>query len=86
MTCGLLTHIVSAVDISGWAVHDQVYFRPLVEQTSKNFQIRELSADKAHTSHTNLTQRDALGATPFIPFKVNAAVPKTQDTWAKMYH
>lgn len=86
LMCGVNTHIVTAVDTSGWAANDTTFFRPLVEQTAQHFQIAEVSADKAYPSHQNLQLVNDLGATPFIPFKTNVVPPTGNDTWAKMYH
>jgi len=88
LTCGVNTHIVTAVEVSGWAANDTTYFEPLVQKTAQHFQIREVSADKAYTSHKNMALVQAFGATPFIPFKSNTVEPAQADdsTWARMYH
>lgn len=86
LMCGVNTHIVTAVDTSGWAANDTTFFRPLVEQTAQHFQIAEVSADKAYPGRKNLQLVSDLGATPFIPFKTNVVPPTGNDTWAKMYH
>ena len=86
LTCGVQTHIVTAVEISGWAAADSNYFQPLVERTAKHFQIRELSADKAYTNHKSMALVESVGGTPFIPFKSNTVVPPSGDALARMYH
>jgi len=86
LTCGVNTHIVTAVEVSGWAANDTNYFQPLLEKTAQNFQIRELSADKAYVSRKNMELVHAVGGTPFIPFKSNAVTPTDDSTWTKMYH
>ena len=86
LTCGVKTHIVTAVEISGWAANDTNFFEPLVQKTAENFQIRELSADKAYLSHKNMNLVASAGGTPFIPYKMNTVVPTDDSTWAKMYH
>ncbi len=84
--CGVSTHIVTSVDISGWEANDTTYFVPLLEQTARNFQIAEVSADKAYLGHKNLSAVEAVNATPFIPFKSNT-LPTTEDSaWGRMYH
>ena len=86
LMCGVNTHIVTSVDISGWEAHDTTYFVPLLEQTAQNFQIAEVSADKAYISHKNIEAVEAVNAMPFIPFKSNA-LPTTEDSaWSRMYH
>jgi transposase len=86
LMCGVDTKIVTSVDVSGWAANDTPYFVPLLERTAKYFQMQEVSADKAYLSHANLTAVAKANATPFIPFKVNTAVPKGNSIWAEMYH
>jgi len=39
---GVLTHIVTAVEMSKPNAGDCLYFRPLVEATDQNFNIREV--------------------------------------------
>ncbi len=86
LMCGVETKIVTSVDVSGWAANDTPYFVPLLERTAKHFQLHEVSADQAHLSYANLTAVAKTNATPFIPFKVNTAVPKDNSIWAEMYH
>ncbi len=86
LMCGVKTHIVTATEISGWMAHDTNYFKPLVEATANNFQISEVSADKAYLSHDNLALVAQNGGVPFVPFKTNTVVPNDNSIWAKMYH
>jgi transposase len=87
LICGVRTHVVTGVDISGWTVHDNYFFAPMVKQTAQNFEIREIAADKAYLSRKNMEMVEALGATPFIPFKKSRHVePKDDSMWTKMYH
>ena len=86
LVCGVSTHIVTSVDISGWEANDTTYFAPLVEETARNFQMAEISADKAYLSHKNVAIAEAVNAVPFIPFKSNT-VPTVEDSaWGRMYH
>jgi len=83
---GVESKIVTSVDVSGWAANDSPYFVPLLERTAKYFQVQEVSADKEYLSHKNLQATAKANAMPFIPFKVNTAVPKSNSIWAEMYH
>jgi hypothetical protein len=85
---GVKTNIVTSVEISGAHAGDSPYFRPLVEQTSKNFVMQEVSADKAYSSSKNLQLVLVKQAMPYIDFKVNAnATDKRQSaTWKRMYN
>ena len=86
LMCGVNTNVVTGVDVTGWAAADTNYFRPLLDATAKHFQIAEVSADKAYLSHKNVNAVAALGAQPFIPFKVNSVEPSGTSAWALMYH
>jgi hypothetical protein len=71
LMCGVKTHIVTSVEVSGATAHDSPFYKPLIEQTAKaGFKLREVSADKAYSSMKNLQATEALGATPFIPFSI----------------
>jgi transposase len=86
LMCGVDTKIVTSVEVSGWAANDSPYFVPLLERTAKYFQMQEVSADKEYLSHKNLEATAKTNALPFIPFKVNTAVPKKNSIWSEMYH
>ena len=88
LMCGVRTKVVTAVDISGWTANDTTYFVPLVQRTAEHFPVKEVSADKAYLSHKNLQAVEAVGGTPFVPFKSNTVEPEAGDSsaWAQMYH
>jgi transposase len=87
---GVRTNVVTAVKISGMNEHDSPQFPELVEQTAKNFKMREVSADKAYSSRDNLEFVESKGAAPFIPFKSNAnPVAKSgrkSEAWERLFH
>lgn len=62
------------------------FFKPLIKQTAENFQLKEVSADKAYLGRPNMDLVDSVGDTPFIPFKSSIAVPKKDLVWTKVYH
>lgn len=72
LMCGVKTNIVTSVEVSGWAANDTPYFTPLVESTAQQFQIAEVSADKAYLSKSDLHTVETVGGTAYIPFKVNS--------------
>jgi len=86
LMCGVNTHIVTSVDITGWEANDTTYFVPLLEQTAQNLQIAEVSADKAYLGHKNLTAVEAVNAMPFIPFKSNTLPTTENSAWGRIYH
>jgi transposase len=86
LICGVRTHIVTSVELSGATSHDSPFFKPLVEQTAKaGFKMREVSADKAYLSMKNLKATESLGAVPFIPFKSNTQTDRGTDVWSRMF-
>jgi transposase len=82
---GVLTNVVTAVEIGTKESGDCPMFKPLVNATAVGFKIEEASADKAYMSHENYDTLEAIGATPYIAFKINAAEGKG-GLWTKMYH
>jgi transposase len=86
---GVRTHIVTSVEISDRYDNDYTYFEPLVKQTARNFQMREVSADKAYSGISNLRLVVDNGAQPFIPFKRCANEIHWKDKsglWTRMFH
>jgi transposase len=99
-TTGVLTNVITPVEITHGHSHDTLAFKPMLAKTAENFTIREVSADKAYSSKTNLQAVADLGAVPLIPFKgprlqgsvprifdLNALPPaESADAWTRMYH
>jgi transposase len=86
---GVKTHIITSVEISDRDEHDYAYFEPLVKQTAQNFQMREVSADKAYCGISNLRLVVDNGAQPFIPFKRCANEKHWKDKsglWTRLFH
>lgn len=87
LMCGVKTNIVTSVRLSEATGGDSPYFKILLNETSTNFNINEVSADKTYSSRKNLEAVNELGGTPFIPFrKGTGARPKSYPTWKRMYH
>jgi transposase len=84
--CGTKTNVVTAVEIAGQNASDQAFLKPLLKTTKGQFNIKELSADMAYSTYSNLEAIDAAGAAPLIPFKKNAISAKGGTLWAKMLH
>lgn len=84
--CGVLTNCITSVEITPGDVGDSTQFEKLVNRTAKNFQIEEISADKAYLSRDNLELSEEIGAMPYIPFKSNSiGRAKGSSVWSKMY-
>ncbi len=85
--CGVKTNIITSVEITEGKAGDSPQFNPLLNHTAQNFNIKEISADKAYSSRDNLELANKLGAMPYIPFKKNIKKGKSKGspTWAKMF-
>lgn len=86
LTCGVNTHIVTAVEASGRHAHDNPFFKPLLNATARNFNISEVSADKAYSSRANLKLVEKHGGRPYIAFKDNARGDGKCKVWNKVFH
>lgn len=85
LTCGVKTNIVTAVVIEDKDAADTVQLPEMIKTTAQNFQVREVSADKAYGSQSNCEAIDAVGGTPFIAFKSNAT-GAIGGLYEKMFH
>jgi len=85
---GVKTNIISAVEITERYEHDTNYFEPLVEATTQNFEMSEISADKGYLSKSNLQFAVDKNAYPFIAWKSNSKVTEKEGNalWNKLYH
>ncbi len=86
VTCGVKTNIITSLQVTDGNVNDSKMFESLVKETAENWNVKEVSADKAYSSRANMDLVNSLGAMPFIPFKKNATGKSGgSPTWAKMY-
>ncbi|MBI1762817.1 MAG: transposase [Acidobacteria bacterium] len=85
LMCGVKTHIVTSVEITGKDSNDSPQLPGLVEKTAKSFDVKEVSADKGYSSLENHDAIAKVGATPYIAFKANATGEKG-GLFQKMYH
>ncbi|HLD15389.1 MAG TPA: transposase [Candidatus Nanoarchaeia archaeon] len=87
--CGVKTNIITDVMIGSDYSHDTKYLPELLNTTAKNFNIKEVSADKAYSSRNNMNLIEDVGAVPFIPFRKSVTI-KTHASgsfmWKKMFH
>ena len=81
---GTETHVVTGAIVSNAA--DCPQLPELLDTTTKQFVVREVSADKAYLSKKNLAAINAAGATPFIPFKENSVgMSSKSEYWRRMW-
>lgn len=69
---GVKTNVVTAVRIFDKSSPDCPQFAPLVKETKKNFEIGEVSADKAYSSLENFEAVTECGGQAYIAFKEGA--------------
>ena len=84
---GTSTNIVAGAVVTDGNGSDTVQFEPLLRRVVEDFQVREVSADMAYLSRSNLQLVTEAGGIPYIPFKKNS-IPRSlgASTWKKMYH
>ena len=91
---GTITNVVTAARVTagmGEGTGDTTHFRDLVNRSARRFIMKEVSADKAYLGKNNLAAVAAVGAQPFIPFKITnerAAernMRNPSEHWRKMW-
>lgn len=84
---GVNTHIITGVKVTKAYSHDTIEFRDLINTTARNFDIAEVSADKAYLSYDNLKLVDDLGGVAYIPFKSNSVKrARHPKLWKKLFN
>jgi transposase len=83
---GTRTHTITVIEIPDRDAADCPQFKPLVEKTAENFNLKEVPADKAYLSRENVELVHSLGGTAYIPFKSNSQPGEPGSLWEKMYH
>ena len=87
LVCGVKTNVVTAVELTTTNEADTKFLPELVVQRAKNFNVKELSGDKAYSSRVNMELINEIGAVPYIPFRKNATGrARNSPMWKKMYH
>jgi transposase len=82
---GTKTNVVTSVEVTGRHDHDEPELPALVEDTAANFNVTEVSADKAYSSTACHNVIAKVGATPYIAFKSNAT-GAVGGVFQKMFH
>ena len=81
---GVKSNTVTDIAITPGTIHDSPILPELLDGTAERFTMREVSADKAYLSNTNLRYIERLGAYPYIPFKSNTT-GKGSPMWRRLY-
>lgn len=79
---GSVTNVVTHAEVT--SAGDSPTMEALLTATAANFNIKEVSADKAYLSKRNVESIAAVGARPLIPFKDNSS-GKGPLLWRTMY-
>lgn len=84
---GTRTNIICACEITPGHWADVTQAPKLIQNVGDNFNMKELSADKAYASKRVMQLTESLGAMPYIPFKINTQPNKRDDPkiWLQMY-
>ncbi len=82
---GVKTNVVTSVEVTPGTEHDSPYLPQLVKATAARFRVKEVSADKGYLGRANLAAVDAVGATPYVPFKSNTT-GEGPELWRRLYH
>lgn len=82
---GTKTHVITAVEVTESNVHDSPMLESVLAATAANFNVREVSADKAYLSNANLAMVEAVGAVPYVPFKSNSQGAGSA-AWERLWH
>jgi transposase len=85
LCCGTKTNVVTAIEIHGRDAADQTQLPALVKSTAKNFDVKEVSADKAYGDRKCFNAIAEVGAKPFIMFKANTT-GGVGGLFEKMFH
>ncbi len=88
LVCGVKTNIVASVITTLGSEADSPHFGRLVEVAARNFQMKEIYADKGYSGAENLRYAMLANATPFIPFKSNNRLDADYKStfWKQMLH
>jgi len=83
---GVKTNIITSVEVTEGRGADSPQLSSLIEETSQNFKLDEVSCDRAYSSRKNLELIEEAGALPLIPFKRNVTGRSGgSPIWRKMY-
>lgn len=83
---GTLTNVVTSIQVTDQRGADCTQFTVLVKKTALNFDIKEVTADKAYCSRENYKAVEGIGAKPYIPFRSNmTGRAEGLAIWRKMY-
>lgn len=88
LVVGNNTQIVCGAEITTEYVGDMNMLPEMVQSVSRNFDMKELTADKGYISDKNLMCLQGLGIQSYIPFKSNTVAnnEKKSEIWRNAYN
>jgi len=81
VACGTVTHAVTSAVVTPQS--DDSQLPALLARTRAHHDVRELSADKAYSTHANHDVLETFGVATYIPFKDNAVVNLKFPVWSR---
>jgi len=82
---GIKTNVICSAKVTRGNVHESPLFKPLLDDTAKVWNIKEVSADAGYLSRDNVQAIAKIEAAPFIMGKKNVNVPmKSRSSWGLM--
>lgn len=81
IACGTVTHAVTSAVVTSQS--DDSQLPALLARTRAHHDVRELSADKAYSTHANHDVLETFGVAAYIPFKDNAVVNLKFPVWSR---
>lgn len=86
LSVGVKTNIIISMHITDGTSADCPELISLTKQSAKNFDVKEVSADKAYLSKENFECIAELGAIPYVPFKSNSRRnSRGSPIWSRMF-
>jgi transposase len=82
--CGTKTNVITAIEVTPSSRGDAPLLPGLVAETTKAFNVREVSADKAYSSQLNYEAIDHLGAAAYVPFRSGTG-RRRAPAWDRAY-
>ena len=83
---GTKTNVICSCEVTPSSVGDATAAPLILENLSKNFQPREVSADKAYSAHRILQIIEDMDSEPFIPFKSNTNPDnRSPEIWKRLF-
>lgn len=73
---GVKTNVICSAKVTYGTAHESPHFKPLLDDTAKIFNIKEVSADAGYLSKDNVKAISKIGAMPFIWPKKNVHITR----------